>query len=212
MQIIPAINETDFEEVKKKIKLAVSFAEWVHFDVSDGEFTDFKTWNEPEKLLELGDEFSDLKYEVHLMVKEPQAEVERWCSAGASRIIVHAEALENGYPMVIDKIDDFGAELGIALNPETRPEVLKPYLKAVHFIQLLAVSPGPSAQKFDDAVLNKIKFIRRENPGVQIEIDGGINPETARLAKTAGADILTSASYIWRSPDPKKAYETLKEI
>ena len=114
--------------------------------------------------------------------------------------------------MVIDKIDNFGAELGIAINPETPPETLKPYLKAVHFIQLLAVKPGPSGQKLDEAVLNKIKFVKSENPEAQIEIDGGINPETAKLAKYAGADILASASYIWRSPDPKKAYETLKEI
>jgi len=212
MQIIPAINETDFEEIKRKIRLAASFAEWIHFDVSDGEFTDFKNWNEPERLLELGDELSGLKCEVHLMVKEPQAEIERWLSAGVLRVIIHAEVLANAWPMVIDKVDNFGAELGIALNPETGPEILKPYLRAAPFIQLLAVKPGPSGQKPDEAVLNKIKFVRSENSEAIIEIDGGVNEETARLAKAAGADILVSASYIWRSPNPKKAYETLKEI
>jgi len=212
MQIIPAINETDFEEIKRKIRLASSFAEWVHFDVSDGEFTNFKNWNEPEKLLELGDELSGLKCEVHLMVQEPQAEIERWLEAGASRIIVHAEALENGYPMVIDKIDNFGAELGIALNPETPPEILKPYLKVVSFIQLLTVRPGPSGQKLDETVFGKINFIRKEIPEAVVEIDGGINLETAKMAKKAGADILVSGSYIWQSSEPHKAYEALKEI
>ncbi|KKU94125.1 MAG: Ribulose-phosphate 3-epimerase [Candidatus Jorgensenbacteria bacterium GW2011_GWA1_48_13] len=212
MQIIPSINETDFEEIRRKIGLAASFAEWVHFDVSDGEFTDFKNWNEPEKLLELSDELSGIRCEVHLMVAEPQAEVERWLSAGAARIIVHAEMVEDGWPMVIDKMDNFGAELGIAVNPETPLEILKPYLKAVPFIQLLAVKPGPSGQKFNETILSKIRIVKRENPETRVEIDGGINLETAKLAKKAGADILVSGSYIWQSPEPEKAYEALKEI
>lgn len=212
MQIIPVINETDFEEIKRKIRSASSFAEWVHFDVSDGRFTDFKNWNEPERLHELGDEFSDLKCEVHLMVEEPQTEIERWCTSGAARVIVHAEVLEESWPMVIDKIDDFGAELGIAINPKTPPDVLKPYLKSVSFVELLTVKPGPSGQKFSEEVLDKIKFVRGENPEAQIEIDGGVNPETAKLAKKAGADILASATYIWQSSNPKQAYETLQEI
>ncbi|HXF44473.1 MAG TPA: ribulose-phosphate 3-epimerase [Candidatus Paceibacterota bacterium] len=211
MQIIPSINETDFEEVKRKIRLAASFADWVHFDVSDGRFTNYKNWNEPERLLELGEEISDLKCEVHLMVEDPQSEMERWCAAGVLRVIVHAEAVEEGYPMVIDKADNFGIELGLALNPETPPEFLKPYLKAVNFFQILTVKPGTSGQKLDESVLRKIKFVKRENPEATVEVDGGINPRTAKLAAKAGADAVVSGSFIWRSPDPKKSYETLEK-
>lgn len=213
MEVIPAINCKDFECVREKIRKIKEYqSPWVHIDVSDGEFGRTITWNNPEELLGLGEDVSYLKLEVHLMVEEPQVVVEDWLRAGASRVIIHQEALTDGWPIILDKVERYDAELGLAILPGTPPENLMPYLKSISLVQLLAVSPGPSGQKFDERVLDKIKFLRREEGNFSIEVDGGINPQTAQLVRDAGGDIIVSGSYIWESKNPREAFKELQEI
>lgn len=100
----------------------------------------------------------------------------------------------------------------LAVRPETPAEKLMAYFKKVSEFQVLAVYPGPSGQKFQTLVAKKIKFLRHEMPNATIEVDGGINEETAKLAKSFGADIAVSASYIFNSSDPKEAYEKLSLV
>lgn len=201
MLIIPAINCKSSECVKKKLKIASKFAKWVQIDVADGKFANYKTWNEPEKLN------SKLKLEVHLMVKNPKIFLNKWVKAGAKRIIVHLEAINGlGPRMYADAAKS--VELGLAINPQTSVKRLMPYLKdnKFRFVQILSVSPGPAGQKFHKSSLAKIKFLKQKFPSVIIEVDGGINLETAKLCRKAGADILVSGAYIFENTDPQKAY------
>jgi len=213
MEVIPVINCPDFSCVKEKAKQARELgAEWVHLDVADGIFTKEKTWNNPEDLEKLAEELDDLKIEAHLMVADPASAMDDWLYYGVDRVIIHFEAIEDGWEIICDRIEREGRELGIAIAPETPVRVLEPYLKAVTLVQLLAVTPGPAGQNFNPVILEKLKEIKKREPDVEVEIDGGINPETAALVKKAGADIVVSASYIWKNKDPQEAFEKLRDI
>lgn len=211
MTIIPAINCQNIDDVRERVKVANDLdADWVHIDVSDGRFTFNKSWGDAGAWPKLAGE---LKVEVHLMVEEPEKEINAWLDAGVKRIIVHLETInDETFSELKRKTSKKKVELMLAVNPETPAENLKPYFGKVSEFQVLAVYPGPSGQKFLPLVADKIKFLRREMPDATIEVDGGINEETARIAKSAGADIVVSASYIFGSADPKRVYEKLKAI
>ncbi|MCX6702606.1 MAG: ribulose-phosphate 3-epimerase [Candidatus Wolfebacteria bacterium] len=221
MQVIPTINCLRFACITEKIKKAAEFlplSGWVQIDIADGKFTEYKTWDNPSELLNLTSYFSGLSLEVHLMVEKPEQVINAWIKAGAKRILIHAEAIKNEGFKIEDlrsKIRD--VEIGLVINPETPAEALTPYLELktsnyqpkTKFVQILAVPPGKSGQKFDERVLGKIKFLRQNYSNVIIEVDGGINLETAKLCKDAGADILAVGSYIWGDDNPKEVFERL---
>ncbi|MFA5084312.1 MAG: ribulose-phosphate 3-epimerase [Candidatus Paceibacterota bacterium] len=207
MLVIPAINEVNFEEVLKKIDIAGRFSRWVHLDVVDGEFAANTTWNNPGDLKAVNSG-PKADIEVHLMVEHPETVIGDWASAGAKRIIIHLEALGGKeFKPAAESI-----EMGLSINPETPVEDLLPYLENFKFVLILGVNPGLAGQKFEEEVLEKIKFLKNYYPGVIIEADGGINLETAGLVKEAGADILVSASYIWKSQNPEQAYKELTAL
>ncbi|MDP3949011.1 MAG: hypothetical protein Q8Q17_03655 [bacterium] len=210
MEIIPVVNCHDIETARERVAKAGEFAEWIHLDVSDARFTFNKSWGDYSKWLEVENK---LKLEVHLMVEEPEKEIDGWLAAGANRVIVHLEALnKETFSEIKKKTDKKNAELMIAINPETPAKNLMPYFGKVSEFQILAVYPGPAGQKFQTLVTDKIRFLRHELPDATIEVDGGINEETLKLSKSAGANIATSSSYIFNNPEPKAAYETLKSI
>lgn len=208
MEIIPAINVSNFEIVKERLKEIEKFSSWVHFDIADGIFTSHITWQNPRDLLSIS---SPLKREVHLMIKNPEKAIGDWLEAGIDRIIFQIETLKN-----FDELFNFchqrGVEVGISIAPETSISVVEPYVLKADLIHILTVPPGKSGQKFNLSVLVKIKTLREQYPNLKIEVDGGINPETAKLAKEAGADIAVSGSYIFNSPMPEEAYKNLKNI
>ncbi|MBI2594850.1 MAG: ribulose-phosphate 3-epimerase [Candidatus Colwellbacteria bacterium] len=215
--IIPAINYRDYEEAAVAAKKISEFSEWAHIDVGDGVFTPNVSWGNLEEFSHLASELPLLRFEVHLMVVNPEEVIEQWFKAGAERVIVHFEAMTDPHrilevalkyrsPTAID-----GGRVMLAINPGTSAEELVPYLNSFPGFQVLAVPPGPSGQKFNESVLEKMKFLREKAPNAIIEVDGGINPETAELVREAGANILVSGSYIMNSPDPKGAFQALEE-
>ncbi len=230
MQIIPAINCENFDCIKEKIgKISEIGADWAHIDVADGIFTSHKTWNNPVDLekLEIGNWKLEIDVEVHLMVENPQDMIDDWIKAGVKRIIVHFEAIrkfvnenfENNESDILNfifkKCSAKNIEFGLSINPDTPVETLMSYLDKVDIIQILAVDPGLSGQKFQAPVLDKIKFLKglKENYlDIIVEVDGGIDLETAKICKSAGADILVSASYIWNSSDPKRKFLELSQL
>lgn len=208
MKIIPAINATSFNGAEKQIEQAAKFAELIHIDIVDGKFAPNKTWGSPDDLSKVRGQLPNVSFEIHLMVENPEAIVEDWLKAGAKRIIIHLESITDPV-YIIETCEHYGAEVALAINPETEMEKLLAHTDEFKAFLLLAVHPGLAGQKFQHQIVSKIEFLRERAPNVKIEVDGGINPETAKLAKEAGADVLVSASYIFGSENPRKAYEQL---
>ena len=229
MQIIPAINCSDFECVKEKLKAAMDFflpdEGWVQIDIADGKFTKHKTWNNPQEISNFKSQISNLNLEIHLMVENPQEVIDDWIKAGVKRIFVHYEALveaEKKNPdinasdilnFILEKGRSANVEIGLVISPLTSVEEIVPYFDKVKHIQILAVDPGLAGQKFQMSILDKIRFLKGNGFADNVvEVDGGINLEIAKLCKEAGTDILASASYIWNNKDPKTAFEELRAL
>ena len=175
-------------------------------------FTGYTTWNNPQELKEFlikNPEFKIKNIEVHLMVEHPTEAMIPWM-AFANRIILHVETLSPSD--FIMSPEDKRFEIGLAINPDTDIQKVIPRLSKIKFVQILAVLPGKAGQKLDERVLEKITFLKKNYPDVILEVDGGINLETAKICKEAGADIIASASYIFDSGDPEKAYRALELI
>jgi len=212
MEIIPAINCSDFNCIKQRlsvVKSQMSDVLWLHFDIADGKFTNRITWNNPQELITNYQLLisNTKKIEVHLMVQGPEKYVDKWLEAGAKRIIIHAETInEKKFHLILEKCAEFSAELMLAIKPDTDTEALEPFLNSIFFIQILAVDPGESGQKFQPKVLEKISYLRERYPDISVEVDGGINPKTVQLVRTFGAQIAVSGYYIFSSPNPRVAY------
>lgn len=214
MTVIPVINETNFEGVKKKIELVKGFsADWIHIDVADGKFTRNLLWNNPSDLANFKLEALNLKseFEVHLMIENPDEVVADWLKTGVKRLIVHVESIKDA-EKIKKQCKDARAELFFAFNPETPVDDLSGYKDLAEGFLVLAVVPGTSGQEFQEEQLDKVAVLRQKFPDVRIEVDGGVNLKTALRIKAAGADILVSASYIWGSLNPQEAYEKLSSI
>ena len=209
--IIPGINCPDFEAAAVEIKKISEFSEWAHLDVTDGIFTPIVTWNNLEEFSHLASELPLLRFELHLMVANPEEVIEDWFKAGAERVIVHYEAMSDPH-LILEIAKKNGGWVMLAISPGTRAEALVPYLNSFSGFQILAVPPGVSGHKINEGALEKIRFLRERAPNAIIEVDGGINPETARLAKEAGANILISGAYVMGSPDPQGAYNELGKV
>ncbi len=216
MQVIPAINAPDFNTAKSLIEKAKEFlpssGEWIHLDVGDGLFSSIETWGNPEEFQSL--QLSNIiKTEVHLMIINPLNFAEHWLRAGVKRLIVHLETISSlDVDSLLNLCSKYGADLMLSINPVAPVEKLDPYLNKVFFFQILSVMPGKAGQVFEGSTLKKIAYLRERQPSVRIEVDGGINLETAKLAKEAGADIIVSASYIYNSNDPKEALTRLAHV
>jgi len=207
------VNCPDLVSVKEKIEAARSFltpGDFLHVDVADGVFSFHTTWNDPVGWRDLHLPFA---IEAHLMVEHPLVWISPWLAAGVKRFIIHIETI-NGevFDAIAELCKNAGAEFGLSSNPETPARPMQSYLGRVNFFQVLGVNPGLSGQNFLPLTLAKVKWLRENAPRAIIEVDGGMTPETAKFAKDAGADVVVSASYIFGSNDPKKAYEELKNI
>ncbi len=209
VQIIPAIIAKNIEELEEKIKIIEPYTDWVQIDVSDGIFTPNINWNNPEDLKKIK---SNVALEIHLMISNPEDFMDEWIDSGAKRIIVHVSNKSDfeGVKIISEKVKSRGLQFGIGLSPEVSVVDVQNIIPLADVVLLLAVDPGFSGQQFQPVVLEKIKDLRKLFPDVKIEIDGGINEETADQCIKAGADILVSASYIFDSENIEKAIATLK--
>ena len=206
VEIIPSINVNNFEELRDKIRLVESYANWAHIDVSDGVFTKHVSWHDPKELV--GFETS-LKLEVHLMIDKPEREIDEWAIVPADRIIFHQEST-NVHKLILEKIHAAKKETGIAIKPDTNWIKLFPYFDSVDLLQLLAVYPGPSGQEFQEEILHKLEHIHSLHPRAIIEVDGGINTAVARRCAKGGANALVAGSSIFSNKNIVEAIEKLK--
>ncbi len=207
---IPAINCSTKECAEVRLRAAHALgARWVHIDVTDGVFSTGVTWNDAETFAHTG-----MNVEVHFMVKNPERVIERWLTAGVKRVIVHVESLmsrnEDAFFEMYRLCDAHGAMLMLSMGPDTSVEEFFPYLETVKGFQFLAVAPGFSGQLFDERTIEKIKTLRNKMPDAFIEVDGGVNADVASHVRLAGANAVSSASFIWGSEDPAAALASLQ--
>ena len=186
-------------------------ADAIHIDIMDGKFVDNKTWTTSE-IIKLT-KYSNLPLDVHLMVNNPSKYIEDYAMLNTNNITFHYEAVKD-VNKVINEIKDYGLKVGIAVNPDTDVKNIYDYLNNIDIVLIMSVYPGKSGQVFINETLNKIKelkdYIVNNNLKTLISVDGGINDETGKLCKEAGADILVSASYIHN--DIKNNIDKLKKL
>jgi len=198
-KIVPTILAKDFNEFKAKIKFLGSKYKLAQIDVMDGRFVKNKTFSDFNKIKAIK---TPLKYELHLMVKEPLKFIKKYLSHGFDKLtmtIVHYEALKNDQELsnLIILAQKRKIKLGLAINPATSIKVLKKYCGLIDTLLIMSVVPGKSGQKFLPATLNKIKTARKLCPKIKIEIDGGVNTKNIQSIFKAGADCVASATMVF---------------
>ncbi len=208
IQVIPTIIAKDFQELQEKIKKVEGYVKWVQLDVMDGRFVKNSTWNEPADLKNLE---TNLNLEAHLMIQSPEENIDDWIASGLERIIIHFEST-NQAKEIIERIKKAGLAVGLAINPETSTEVVDDFIKQLDLVLVMTVQPGRGGQKFLEETLVKIKDLRDKYKNVNIEVDGGINLDTAKKAVEAGANILASGSAVFKSKDINQTIQNLKKI
>lgn len=206
IEIIPGIQEDAFPKIETKIQLVESQVDWVQIDVTDNTLTENESYRDPRPFKDLQ---TRLNFEAHLMVKDPVSIAKEWVDAGFRRLIAHVEC-ENPQGF-IDATKELEVEVGLALDGPTNVVEIVPYLDELDQVLVMMYKAGPSGQKFQVENLEKIKFLHRSWPNVPIEVDGGINQETASYVKKAGATRLVSTSFIfWQNQDIGAAIEALR--
>ncbi|TYS91096.1 ribulose-phosphate 3-epimerase [Rossellomorea aquimaris] len=212
MKIAPSILSANFAELGNEIKdVEKGGADYIHVDVMDGHFVPNITLG--PMIVKAIRPLTSLPLDVHLMIENPSQYIEAFADAGADYITVHVEA-DPHLHRTIQMIKSKGVKAGVVLNPGTSAESIKPILQDVDMVLLMTVNPGFGGQSFIPSVVPKIKQIREWandiNPTLEIEVDGGINPETAAICAEAGADVFVAGSAIYNRSDRRAAIEELK--
>ncbi|MFI8686318.1 ribulose-phosphate 3-epimerase [Rossellomorea sp. NPDC077527] len=213
MKIAPSILSANFAELGNEIKdVEKGGADYIHVDVMDGHFVPNITLG--PMIVSAIRPLTRLPLDVHLMIENPSQYVDAFADAGADYITVHVEA-DPHLHRTIQMIKNKGVKAGVVLNPGTPAEMIKPILQDVDMVLLMTVNPGFGGQSFIPSVVPKIKQIREwaneVNPSLEIEVDGGINPETAAICAEAGADVFVAGSAIYNKSDRGAAIEELKK-
>ncbi|MBQ2860228.1 MAG: ribulose-phosphate 3-epimerase [Peptococcaceae bacterium] len=209
--IAPSLLSADFSKLQEEVKdIELGGAEWLHLDVMDGHFVPNITFG--PGLVKALRPHSNLFFDVHLMIENPDQYIGEFANAGADMIVVHAEACTHLH-RTIQSIHALGKKAGVALNPATSLSVLDYILPDLDMVLLMSVNPGFGGQKFINIVPKLERLMEMCNAlGVSplIQVDGGITPETAPLVVNAGANVLVAGSAVFGKPDRKAAIEALR--
>ncbi|GEN54192.1 ribulose-phosphate 3-epimerase [Halobacillus faecis] len=212
-KIAPSILASDFSKLGEEIKdVERGGADYIHVDVMDGHFVPNITIG--PLIVDHIRPVTDLPLDVHLMIENPDQYIEAFAKAGSDIITVHQEACPHLH-RTIQLIKSHGVKAGVVINPATPAEAIRPILQDVDLVLLMTVNPGFGGQSFIQSVVPKIEQISqwREEEGLsfEIEIDGGVKVDTAKLCTDAGADVLVAGSAIFNQEDRKKAMEEIRQ-
>lgn len=211
IQIAPSLLSADFARLANEIASVEKQADLLHVDVMDGHFVPNITLG--PQIVKACRAVSDLPFDCHLMIEQPQLYIERFLAAGANMISIHAEA-ERHLQRALQLIRDGGARAGIAINPATPAESLSTAIEFCDYVVVMSVNPGFGGQKFIEPVVGKIRhisrMIRERGLSVPIEVDGGIDASTARRVVDAGATILVAGNAIFGKADRVEAMNGIR--
>lgn len=207
MLVAPSLLSADFSRLGDEVAaLEAAGADWVHFDVMDGHFVPPITIG--PRTVEHCRRYAKLPFDVHLMIENPERTIEAFRDAGATTLSVHVEATRHIH-RVLDTIRRAGLRPGICLNPGSPLQLVEPVLKDADLLVMMSVNPGWGGQTFIKGSLERIKAARalrdRLNPGLEIEVDGGVTAETGRQSAECGATVLVAGNFVYTHPEGKKA-------
>ena len=206
IKIAPSILSADFVNLERDIRaLGPAGADYVHVDVMDGLFVPNISIGLP--VVKAIARISPLPLDVHLMIDRPLRYVERFCEAGADLVTIHVEADTAEHTrQALETIRASGRKAGLSVKPGTPAEAVLPYLELCDLILVMTVEPGFGGQKFMADMMPKLRTIRgwidERRPGCELEVDGGVNTETAMVCRENGANVLVAGSAWFKAPDP----------
>ena len=214
IKVSPSILSADFVNLERDIRaLTPAGADYVHIDVMDGNFVPNISIGIPVVAAIRG--ITDLTLDVHLMIDQPVRYVERFCKAGADILTIHIEAdTEENTIEALKIIRACGVKAAISVKPKTPAEAVLPYLELCDLILVMTVEPGFGGQSFMADMMPKVTKIRsyidEKNPACELEVDGGVNVETAKICTAAGANVLVAGSAFFKAEDKAAFVKSIK--
>ncbi len=214
VKVSPSILSADFANMERDLQmLKDSGAEYIHIDIMDGHFVPNLSMGFP--MVSASKRVSDLVCDVHLMIDTPIRYVERFCDAGADILTIHVEAdTEENTKKALDMIRAKGVKPAICVKPKTPAEAVLPFIDHVDLILVMTVEPGFGGQSFMADMMPKLKkiseYIRERRPGCELEVDGGVNAETAKTCVENGANVLVAGSAYFKAADKTEFVNTVK--
>ena len=207
LKISPSILASDYANLQSELD-RISTSDMIHIDVMDGDFVPSISIGAP--VVAACKKVCNVPFDVHLMISNPLDYAEDFAKAGADIICFHTEC-DSDTEQTIDKILSLGKKAALAIKPATPIDEVVKYLDKISMVLVMTVEPGFGGQSFMESTMPKIEAIRKINPDIDIEVDGGINADTVKIAAKAGANVFVAGSAVFKSENPAETIALLKK-